>query len=160
MALALGLLAAPNVVQAQTLTVDGYRVTVASPGAHQAALTTANSQAQDGSRVGLWRYWASSGDCLTITLTSTDFRPYLQISQGTPNRRFVASASAASGDATAVATFTAPADNYYFIHATSVGPGDRRGQYALNIGACEGAFVPARAPGARDAAYGHTSRGA
>lgn len=93
------------------------------------ALTASSLQARDGSRVEMWTFAGSANDCVDVQMTSTDFRPYVQLIQGSRNGSVVAEHDAALH-------VRLPSSGSYWIKATSAGRGDQRGSYQLSLTQC------------------------
>jgi len=99
-------------------------------GFYSGALSTADSQAQDGSRLQFWSFQGQAGDCVLVRMDATGFQPYLQLVRGTPTGQRVAQGSAS------LRVERLPANDSYYIKATSDGSGERLGQYTLSLDPC------------------------
>ena len=111
--------------------VDGWPTYPAQYGGlYSGALSTADSQAQDGSRLQFWSFQGKAGDCVLVRMEATEFQPYLQVVRGTPTgQRIAQGASPVRADGL-------PGDDSYFVKATSTGSGERLGQYTLSLDRC------------------------
>jgi hypothetical protein len=119
----------------QTVQVQGFTVKVAENGANTSALTAASVQTRDRSRLEIWQFRGDAGECVEIQMSvpSGAFQPYVQVAQGRPSGTIVARSAEAGADGTAVVAVLLRAGDNYYVQATSAGPGDQRGGYALQL---------------------------
>jgi hypothetical protein len=99
-------------------------------GFYSGALSTADPQAQDGSRLQFWGFQGKTGDCVLVHMDASDFQPYLQLVRGTPTGQRIAQGAAP------LRVERLPGDDSYYIKATSNGSGERLGQYTLALDRC------------------------
>jgi hypothetical protein len=88
-----------------------------------------SAQARDGSRIELWQYEGTAGECVAIEMSANQFTPYLQLIRGTPTGPVLAQAE------NAIRT-TLPSGGTYYVKATSAGAGYRAGAYAVRLDRC------------------------
>ena len=134
--LAVGLLTPPAL--AQSLNVEGYPVYPAAVGGtYSSALTASSAQLSDGSRTEFWRFAGRRGACIHLEMStdSDSLRPLVVLRRGRPSGRElgepVLQDQVASLDMSPL-----PADDYYFVQATSAGSSQQLGAYRLIIRSC------------------------
>src|SRR5262249_42566028 len=88
-----------------------------------------STQARDGSRIELWQFEGSAGDCVAVDMSANQFTPYLQLIRGTPTGPGVA-----QGENAIRATL--PSGGTYYVKATSAGAGYRAGAYTVRLDRC------------------------
>jgi hypothetical protein len=122
-------------VLGQTVQVQGFSVKVADNGANTSALTASSTQNRDRSRMEIWQFRGDAGECVEIQMSvpGGTFQPYLQVAQGRPSGTIIARSPEAGADGTAVVAMQLRAGDNYYVQATSAGPGDQRGGYALQL---------------------------
>jgi len=121
-------------VLGQTVQVQGFSVKVADNGANTSALTASSIQNRDRSRMEIWQFRGDVGECVEIQMSvpGGTFQPLVQVAQGRPTGTIVARSPETSDATAVVAVLLRSGDNYY-VQATSAGPGDQRGGYALQF---------------------------
>jgi hypothetical protein len=140
-ALLMGLAAPAEIARASlpTTKVAGTTVTITEVDKHNwSRLSPSNpdtTMLKDGSRGEVWTFDADPGDCLTITMRSDDFSPYLSLRRGAPFGEELANSDGA-GRSMARISGTAGSDGPYYLTATSSGAGEKSGRYTLDIERC------------------------
>jgi hypothetical protein len=125
----------PTVVQE-----DGASVTIAQIGTRTASslgpTNTANERLKDGSRGEAYRFEGAQGDCVVITMRSSDFDPFLELRPQPFKGAILASDDDSAGGRNAQIRYTLPSTGRYYITATSFGQGEAMGQYELDLTRC------------------------
>jgi hypothetical protein len=123
----------------RTIQVDGVPVTVTQVNTHNWSTLGPNNadniKLKDGSRGEFWTFDVKPGQCLTITMTSDDFHPYLLFRKGAPDGEQLASDNG-KADNWAKISGTVAGDDEYYLLATSSGFGEHRGKYNLDVDEC------------------------
>jgi hypothetical protein len=125
----------PTVVQE-----DGASVTVAPIGTRTASslspTNSVNERLSDGSRGEAFRLEGVQGDCVLITMRSSEFDPYLQVRSAPLKGAILASDDDSAGGRNAQIRYTLPSSGRYYITATSFGQGEATGRYELDLTRC------------------------
>jgi len=123
----------------RTINVNGVPVTVTEVGMRSVSrLSAANAdtvQLRDGSRGEFWTFDAAPGQCVSMTMRSEAFHPYLSLRTGAPEGGEVIHDDGLS-DTWATVSGRVSANETYYLLATSSGGGERQGQYTLAIERC------------------------
>ena len=122
-----------------TIQVDGKPVTVTQVNTHNwSSLSPTNADTvklKDGSRGEYWTFDVKPGQCITFTMTSDEFHPYLSLRKGSPDGDELANDDSKQ-DNWAKITGTVAGDDEYYLLATSSGFGEHRGKYNLDVDEC------------------------
>lgn len=118
--------------------IDGKPISVTQVNSHNWGSLSPNNvdtvTLQDGSRGSYWSVDIRPGRCVQMEMRSSEFTPYLSLRTGGPDGARVASQDGANGRAR-ITLMNANGGTYYLL-ASSVGRGERRGQYTLDITPC------------------------
>jgi hypothetical protein len=94
------------------------------------------SQLSNASASELWVFRSNSGECVTISMSSREFAPVLQLVRNTPDGPLLRSNDNPSGGSSVVIQLELSAADAYYIRAASTGGGSSYGQYVLTLRAC------------------------
>ena len=123
----------------RTIRVDDKPVTVTQVDTHNWSTLSPNNsdtiKLKDGSRGELWTFDVDPGQCLTLTMTSDDFHPYLSLRKGEPEGEEIAYDDS-KGDNWAKIHGTVDGNGEYYLLATSSGIGEHTGKYSLDVDGC------------------------
>jgi hypothetical protein len=115
---------------------DGPAVATINPAAYgdtiRGQLTADDAKARDDSFYDLYRFKASRGDEVTVTMRSPMVEPYLAVHRQGETKALATASDDGYGGRDAELTFVAPADGYYDVWANTLGA-DQRGEYVLSL---------------------------
>jgi hypothetical protein len=95
-------------------------------------LTAGDAKARDESLYDIYRFRASRGDEITVTMRSPMVEAYLAINRQGEDKPLATAADDGFGGRDAELSFVAPADGVYDVWANTLG-GGQRGQYVLSL---------------------------
>jgi hypothetical protein len=114
--------------------IDGHWVTQAQYGeTWQGGLDSADYQFNDGSRVEFYTFNAFGGDCVDITMTSSNVDSFLLLRYGSWNGPTLSRNDDGAGGHDARIRTRLPRAASYYILVSTYGSGEHRGQYALTL---------------------------
>lgn len=123
----------------RTIQVEGAPVTVTQINTHNwSNLSPGNTDTvklKDGSRGEFWTFDVNPGQCVTLTMASDDFHPYLSLRKGGLEGTEIAKDDS-KDDNWAKISGTFAGDDTYYLLATSSGFGEHRGKYTLDVDPC------------------------
>jgi hypothetical protein len=119
---------------------DGKSVTLARFGTrYTSSLSHANSvneRLTDGSRGEAFRFEGGRGDCVQITMRSSEFDAYLELVSAPFGGNLLASDDDSAGGRNALIRYTLPSSGRYYITASSFGRGEALGRFELDLERC------------------------
>ena len=122
----------------QRIRVDGKPVTVTSTSSHNWGSLSPNNidtvVLKDGSRGSYWSFDVRPGECVQMTMRSSEFNPYMSLRTGAPDGNSIANQDGANGRSQ-ITLMNANGGTYYLL-ASSSGRGDKRGEYTLVLNRC------------------------
>lgn len=106
---------------------------LSASGAASGDLSVSDEALGDSSRYDAWRYYGTAGERLSVTMTSTDFDPFLMLyAGGSDEGEFLAEDDDGGGFPDARISVTLPVSGLYTVVAGSAGAA-ATGDYALRV---------------------------
>jgi hypothetical protein len=119
---------------------DGKPVTIVPIGSHSTSwLSHAHEDVRrlsDGSLGQAFRFEGSRGDCVVITMRSSEFDAFLELVTAPLGGYQLARDDDSAGGRNAQIRYTLPNSGNYYITATSFGRGEALGRYELDLDRC------------------------
>jgi hypothetical protein len=119
---------------------DGKPVTIVPIGSHSTSwLSHAHQDVRrlsDGSLGQAFRFDGNQGECVVITMRSSEFDAYLELVTAPLGGSQLAKDDDSAGGRNAQIRYTLPSNGRYYITATSFGRGEALGAFELDLERC------------------------